>query len=139
VAKTSVALVHLAHGRSGDKGNTANIGLIAYRSSYYPLLCSQVTPERVSAHLAPLGIGAVERFELAGLKALNFLVHGALGGGGTLSLRTDSQGKVLVNALLRMMVVVPESIAAECRVLGRVPGVAAVATTPLEKQPNGDQ
>ena len=116
-----MALVHLAHARSGDKGNTANIGLIAYRPADYKLLRSQVTARRAEDHLAPLGTGAVERYELPGLYALNFVVRDALGGGGTLSLRTDSQGKVIANALLRMEIDVPEQVAADCAAFGIAP------------------
>ena len=116
-----LALVHLAHARSGDKGNTANIGIIAYRPTDYGILCSQVTAERAKDHLAPLGTGDVERYELPGLYALNFVVRDALDGGGTLSLRTDSQGKVLANALLRMEIDVPDPVAADCAYLGIAP------------------
>jgi hypothetical protein len=93
-----IQLVHLAHARSGDKGDTANIGVIAYDPAYYSLLREQLTTARVKAHLSPLVAGEVERFELPKLHALNFLLHHALGGGGTLSLRTDAQGKVLSTA-----------------------------------------
>ena len=106
-------LVHLAHARSGDKGDTANIGVIAYRSEDYDLLARELTASRVENHLAPFGIGDVERFELPGLSAFNFLVRNALAGGGTVSLRTDSQGKVLSNALLRMKIDVPDEVAME--------------------------
>ena len=116
-----VALVHLAHARSGDKGDTANIALIAYRSRDFALLRSVVTAARVREHLAPLGVGEVECFALPNLDALNFLVHRALDGGGTLSLRNDSQGKVLSNALLRMEIEVPAKVAAECAELGVAP------------------
>jgi hypothetical protein len=118
---TRVQLVHLAHARSGDKGDTANIGLIAYDPAHYPLLLEQVTAGRVKAHLAPLVAGEVERFELPKLAALNFVLHRALGGGGTLSLRTDAQGKVLSTALLRMEIEVSEDVARAVRGRGRVP------------------
>jgi len=116
-----VQLVHLAHARSGDKGDTANVGLIAYDPTHYPLLVDQVTAERVREHLAPLVAGEVERFELPKLCALNFLLHRALGGGGTLSLRTDAQGKVLSTALLRMEIGVPDEVADQAEGWGRVP------------------
>lgn len=116
-----VLLVHLAHARSGDKGDTANIGVIAYDPAHYPLLREQLTVERVKAHLAPLVAGEVERFELPKLCALNFLLHHALRGGGTLSLRTDAQGKVLSTALLRLGVDVPPEIAKVVAGRGRVP------------------
>lgn len=106
-----VQLIKLAHARSGDKGDTANIGLIAYRPEFYPLLVEQVTPERVKQHFQGICQGEVERFELPNLHALNFLLHHALGGGGTISLRTDAQGKTLSTALLRMYIEVDDGAA----------------------------
>ena len=97
-----VQLVKLAHARSGDKGDTANIGLIALRDEIYPILVREVTAERVKQHFQGICKGAVERFELPNLGALNFLLHESLGGGGTLSLMTDAQGKTFSTALLRM-------------------------------------
>ena len=97
-----VALSQLAHTRSGDKGDTANIGVIAWRESDYPILLREVTAGRVKAFFGSMVEGEVERFELPNLGALNFLLHGALGGGGTVSLRVDAQGKTLGAALLRM-------------------------------------
>jgi hypothetical protein len=97
-----VQLLKLAHARSGDKGDTANIGLIALKPEYYPLLVREVTADRVKQHFAGICRGAVERFELPNLGALNFLLHDSLGGGGTISLKTDAQGKTLSAALLRM-------------------------------------
>ncbi len=118
---SKVQLVHLAHARSGDKGDTANVGLIAYDGAHYDLLRAEVTPERVKAHFGPMVQGAVERFELPNLGALNFLLHGALGGGGTLSLMNDAQGKVFSTALLRMEIDVPAEVAAAVQGKGRVP------------------
>jgi hypothetical protein len=103
-----VRLLDLAHARSGDKGDTANVGVIARRPADYPLLVRELTSERVAAHFAGMITGGVERFELPNLHALNFLLHGALGGGGTISLKTDAQGKTLSTALLRMEVEVPD-------------------------------
>jgi hypothetical protein len=97
-----VRLVEIAHARSGDKGDTSNIGLIALKPEHYPLLVREVTAERVKEHFAGICEGEVERFELPNLRALNFLLHRSLGGGGTISLRTDPQGKTLSAALLRM-------------------------------------
>src|SRR6185436_4938631 len=94
--------VELAHARSGDKGDTANIGLIALRDDVYPILMREVTAERVKQHFTGICKGEVERFELPNLGALNFLLHESLGGGGTLSLMTDAQGKTFSTALLRM-------------------------------------
>ena len=113
-------LVHLAHARSGDKGDTANVGVIALKPEWYPLIARELTTERVAAHFKGAITGGVDRFELPNLKALNFLLHGALDGGGTLSLKTDAQGKVYSTALLRMMLDVPDD---EARTL-RLPGAA---------------
>ena len=99
-----IRLIQIAHARSGDKGDTANIGLVAIEERHYPVLVREVTVERVKQHFGRLCKGHVERFELANIGALNFLLHGALGGGGTLSLRADAQGKTLGAALLRMEV-----------------------------------
>ncbi len=97
-----VKLVEIAHARSGDKGDTANVGLIAYRPEHYPVLVEQVTAERVKEHFKGICFGEVERFEIPNLGALNFLLHRSLDGGGTLSLKTDAQGKTYSSALLRM-------------------------------------
>src|SRR4029453_2868675 len=97
-----IQLAKLAHARSGDKGDTANVGLIALRDDFYPLLVREVTAGRVKAHFKGICHGEVERFELPNLGALNFLLHESLGGGGTLSLMTDAQGKTFSTALLRM-------------------------------------
>lgn len=105
-----IQLVRIAHARSGDKGDTANIGLIALKPEYYPLLEKQVTAARVARHFKGTVKGKVERFELPNLNALNFLLHGALGKGGTLSLKTDAQGKVFSTALLRMEIPVPRDL-----------------------------
>jgi hypothetical protein len=105
-----IPLLWLAHARSGDKGNSANIGVIARRPHYYQLLVDELTPARVRRHFRGM-IGRVERFELPNLDALNFLLHDALDGGGTVSLRTDAQGKVLSSALLRMEIEVPAGVA----------------------------
>ena len=99
-----IELLKLAHARSGDKGDTANVGVIALRDEFYPLLVREVTTERVKKHFGAMVKGTVERFELPNLKALNFLLHESLGGGGTLSLMTDAQGKTFSTALLRMRI-----------------------------------
>ena len=108
-----IQLVRLAHARSGDKGDTANIGLIALRDEGYPILVREVTSERVKDHFKGICKGKVERFELPNLQALNFLLHESLGGGGTLSLMTDAQGKTFSTALLRMMVEISDDEAKE--------------------------
>jgi hypothetical protein len=99
-----VELLKIAHARSGDKGDTANVGVIALKDEFYPLLVREVTAEKVKAHFGEMVKGDVERFELPNLKALNFLLHESLGGGGTLSLMTDAQGKTFSTALLRMKI-----------------------------------
>lgn len=104
-----ISLLKLAHARSGDKGDTANVGLIALKDDYYPILVREVTADAVKKHFGPIVKGGVERFELPNLKALNFLLHESLGGGGTLSLMTDAQGKTFSTALLRMDVNLSES------------------------------
>ncbi len=114
-----VRLVDIAHARSGDKGDTANVGLIALRPELFPLLEREVTRQRVKEHFSGVIDGDVERFELPNLRALNFLLHGALDGGGTLSLKTDAQGKVFSTALLRMRIEVPDD---EAKRLGIEPG-----------------
>jgi hypothetical protein len=109
-----IPLSRIAHARSGDKGDTSNIGIIAFDARHYPVLAREVTAERVKHFFGSMVKGGVERFELPNLGALNFLLHEALGGGGTLSLRIDAQGKTLGAALLRMEIEI-----ADGEVLGR--------------------
>jgi hypothetical protein len=106
-----VRLVDIAHARSGDKGDTANVGVIALKPEWYPFIRDQLTLERVRTHFKGVITGDVQRYELPNLNALNFLLHGALGGGGTLSLKTDAQGKVFSTAMLRMVLDVPDDTA----------------------------
>jgi hypothetical protein len=103
-----VRLVDIAHARSGDKGDTANVGVIALKPEWYDTIVRHLTLERVAQHFKGVIDGDVERFELPNLRALNFLLHGALDGGGTLSLKTDAQGKVFSTAMLRMVLDVPD-------------------------------
>jgi hypothetical protein len=110
-----VRLLDIAHARSGDKGDTANVGVIALQPRWYEVLDQFVTQKRVADHFRGMIDGDVERYELPNLNALNFLLHGALDGGGTLSLKTDAQGKVFSTALLRMVIDVPD---AEAKRLG---------------------
>jgi hypothetical protein len=105
-----VPLSQIAHTRSGDKGDTCNIGVIAFEEKHYPVLVREVTAERVKLHFGELVKGEVERYELPNLGALNFLLHQALGGGGTVSLRTDAQGKTFGAALLGMEIELPPGI-----------------------------
>jgi hypothetical protein len=104
-----VRLVDIAHARSGDKGDTANVGVIALEPRWYEVLEQFVTRNRVAEHFRGMIEGDVDRYELPNLNALNFLLHGALDGGGTLSLKTDAQGKVFSTALLRMVIDVPDA------------------------------
>jgi hypothetical protein len=105
-----IQLKDLAHTRSGDKGDTVNIGVIAYRPEHYDLLVERLTADRVKEHFGDMVKGHVERFELPNLGALNFLLHNALGGGGTVSLMTDAQGKTFSTAILRMELDVPDDL-----------------------------
>jgi len=107
-----IQLVNIAHARSGDKGDTANVGLIALKEDLYPILVREVTAKAVKDHFGDMVKAEVERFELPNLKSLNFLLHGSLGGGGTLSLMTDAQGKTFSTALLRMYIEIPDDEAA---------------------------
>jgi len=105
-----IRLIDIAHARSGDKGDTGNVGVIARKREFYPLLVKYLTVERVKRHFAGITLGDVERFELPNLWALNFLLHQTLGGGGTKSLKNDAQGKTLSSAMLRMELDIEESI-----------------------------
>jgi len=108
-----VQLTRIAHARSGDKGDTANVGLIALRPEFYSVIAEQVTADRVKNHFDGICLGQVERFELPNLGALNFLLHQSLDGGGTLSLKADAQGKTYSAALLRMEIEVPDALLSE--------------------------
>jgi hypothetical protein len=103
-----VRLARIAHARSGDKGDIANIGVIVYDEHHYPILLREVTPQRVKSFFGSMVKGDVERFELPNLHAINLLLYQALDGGGTLSLRLDAQGKTLGAALLRMEIEIDE-------------------------------
>ncbi|MFN8035310.1 MAG: hypothetical protein U0V73_05195 [Acidimicrobiia bacterium] len=101
--------------RAGDKGDISNVALFAYDDEVYDLLAREVTPERVKAHFATMVRGAVVRYEARNVLALNFVMDGALGGGGPLSLRSDNLGKTLGGALVRMEIEVPDELAARRR------------------------
>ena len=103
-------LIQLCHARSGDKGDTGNVGIIALKPEYYPILKKYVTAEVVKKHFAGICLGKVERFDIPNLNALNFLLHNSLGGGGTVSLKNDAQGKTLSSAMLRMTIDIEEPI-----------------------------
>ena len=106
----NIQLLQIAHARSGDKGDTGNVGLIARKPEYYPIIRKYVTADAVKKHFDGICLGKVERFEMPNLCALNFLLHNSLGGGGTVSLKNDAQGKTLSSAMLRMYVEVQEQI-----------------------------
>ncbi len=97
-----VRLIDIAHGRSGDKGDAANVGIIANDDAAYKIIRRELTEERVKQHFEGICMGKVERYELPNINALNFVLHNTLGGGGTISLKNDAQGKTLAAALLRM-------------------------------------
>lgn len=108
--ETKIRLFDLAHARSGDKGDTVNVGVIARKPEYYDFLKQTLTVERVKEHFGDMVKGKVERFEMPNIHALNFLLHESLDGGGTVSLMTDAQGKTFSTAMLRMWVDVPEEL-----------------------------
>jgi len=116
-----VKLLEIAYGRSGDKGNASNVGIIARHPDVYPFLCDLLTAERVKNHMKNVCKGEVERFELPNIGALNFLLHDSLGGGGTVSLKLDAQGKTHASQVLRMDVEVPEELLLKVKALP-VPG-----------------
>ena len=97
-----IKLLDIAHGRSGDKGDAANVGIIAYDDDGYEIIRKHLTRDKVKEHFQGICLGEVERYELPNIRALNFLLHNTLGGGGTVSLKHDAQGKTLAAALLRM-------------------------------------
>jgi hypothetical protein len=103
-----IKLLDIAHGRSGDKGDAANVGIIAFDDNGYQIIYKYLTAEKVKKHFDGICFGKVERFELPNLRALNFLLHNTLGGGGTVSLKHDAQGKTLAAALLRMELEIDE-------------------------------
>ena len=105
-----VKLIDIAHGRSGDKGDGSNVGIIARHPEVYPWLKEHLTAERVKRHMKHICRGEVERFELPNIGALNFVLHESLGGGGTVSLKLDAQGKTHASLLLRMDIEVPAEL-----------------------------
>jgi len=105
-----IQLVKIAHARSGDKGDNANVGLIALKPEYYDILKKNVTEESVKKHFGDMVKGKVVRYEMPNIGALNFLLHNALGGGGTKTLKHDAQGKTISTALLRMEIEIDDSL-----------------------------
>lgn len=113
-----VMLRHVAHVRSGDKGNTSNISVIAYDEALYPVLKEQLTADRFRAFYGKAIKGAVERYEVDRLAALNFVAHGALGGGVSRSLSLDNYGKALSAAILGFELDVPDRLGNVLRGMG---------------------
>jgi len=107
---STITLGDIAHARSGDKGNHANIGVVAYTAAGFEYLRGALTAERMAQFFAPLGVSRVERFELPKVWALNFLLYNALGGGASRSLRVDTQGKLLGTAVLELELSAPENL-----------------------------
>ncbi len=103
-----ILLSNIAHARSGDKGNAANCGVIAFKEEWYPLLSEVLTEQKVKEYFTGLTLGKVERYEIPNLWALNFVLHDTLGGGGTVSLKLDAQGKTIASAMLLIEIEVPE-------------------------------
>jgi len=114
-----ILLQHLAHCRSGDKGNTSNISVIAYAPAFYPYLKEQLTADRFKAHYAGVVTGKVTRYEVDGLQALNFVAEGALGGGVSRSLCLDNYGKSLSARVLSFELEVPEALRPQLRGLAK--------------------
>jgi hypothetical protein len=110
-----VLLRDIAHARSGDKGDASNVGLIAASEALYEVIRREVTPERVKAHFAQVCRGPVDRYDVPNLNALNFILHDALGGGGTESLKTDAQGKTHAQGMLMMEIEVPNDLIPSAR------------------------
>lgn len=105
-----VELIKIAHGRSGDKGNGSNVGIIARHPKIYPFLVEKLTPEVIKEHMKYVCKGKVDRYELPNIGALNFILHDSLGGGGTVSLKLDAQGKTHALQVLRMDIDVPQEL-----------------------------
>lgn len=110
MGKKRIRLIDIAHARSGDKGDAGNVGVIARDERYYPVLLEQLTADAVKHHFEGICFGPVERFELPNLGALNFILYNTLGGGGTVSLKNDAQGKTLSSAMLRMEIEIDEEL-----------------------------
>ena len=105
-----IQLIRICNARSGDKGDVGNVGIIARKPEFYPLMEKYVTAEAVKKHFAGVCFGRVDRYLIPNLHAINFLLHQSLGGGGTVSLKLDAQGKNLSSAMLRMTIDVDEPI-----------------------------
>lgn len=103
-----IKLRDIAHARSGDKGDAGNVGVIAYDDKGFEIIKKYLTTEKVKKHFEGICFGKVERYEMPNIRAINFLLHNTLGGGGTVSLKHDAQGKILASATLRMELEVGE-------------------------------
>ena len=125
MSNSCIRLGEIAHARSGDKGNHANLGVVAYTPTGYAFLCEHLTAEVVAAFFASLGLTRVERFELPKVLALNFLLFEVLGGGASRSLRIDTQGKLLGTAALEIELPAPPNLAEMLEGSGRVAGGGA--------------
>ena len=110
MALKKIQLIEIAHARSGDKGDAANVGVIARDKKYYPVMLQELTAEAVKKHFEGICFGDVERYELPNLNALNFILNNTLGGGGTVSLKHDAQGKTISSAILRMEIEIDEQL-----------------------------
>ena len=110
MATKRIRLIEIAHARSGDKGDAANVGVIARDDRFYPILLEALTEDAVKKHFEGICHGGVDRYELPNLGALNFILHNTLGGGGTVSLKNDAQGKTLSSAMLRMEIEIDEKL-----------------------------
>jgi hypothetical protein len=110
MAAKRIRLIEIAHARSGDKGDAGNVGVIARDERFYPVLLEALTVDAVRKHFEGICFGPVDRYELPNLGALNFILHNTLGGGGTVSLKNDAQGKTLSSAMLRMEIDIDEEL-----------------------------
>lgn len=108
-------LIDIAHGRSGDKGDGSNVGIIARHPDVYPFLKEKLTADVVKEHMKHICKGDVDRYEMPNIGALNFVLHQSLGGGGTVSLKLDAQGKTHASQLLRMEMDVPQELIEKVR------------------------
>jgi hypothetical protein len=129
-----LALRELCGYRAGDKGDIANVAIFADDERAYAAIAREVTAERVKAHFGAMVTGAVVRYEAPNVLALNFVLHGALGGGGPRSLRADSLGKTLGGALVRLEIDVPDELASRRRARPDVGWATAI----LDALPNAD-
>jgi hypothetical protein len=110
MGRKRIRLIEIAHARSGDKGDAGNVGVIAREDRFYPVLVQELTPEVVKKHFEGICLGDVDRYELPNIGALNFILHNTLGGGGTVSLKNDAQGKTLSSAMLRLEIDIDEQL-----------------------------